>query len=151
MELGQAYDKIYQYAYFKLHNSHLAEDITQETFLRYLNSSERRGGYEMRYLYTIAKNLCIDAFRKAKHETFAEERIDEPGEDPTDLMLDCLAAREALSKMDEADRELLLLRYVNEESVGTISKLFQCSRFAVYRQTKRAQDEFKRLMGGEGP
>ena len=78
MELGQAYDKIYQYAYFKLHNSHLAEDITQETFLRYLNSSERRGGYEMRYLYTIAKNLCIDAFRKAKHETFAEERIDEP-------------------------------------------------------------------------
>ena len=29
-------EKIYRYCYFKLHNRELAEDITQETFLRYL-------------------------------------------------------------------------------------------------------------------
>lgn len=34
--IKEQYDKIYRYCYFKLHNRELAEDITQETFLRYL-------------------------------------------------------------------------------------------------------------------
>ena len=52
------YEKIYRYCYFKLHNRELAEDITQETFLRYLEkyrftSSETA----LKYLYTIAGHL----------------------------------------------------------------------------------------------
>lgn len=31
--IEKQYDKIYRYCYFKLHNRHTAEDITQETFL----------------------------------------------------------------------------------------------------------------------
>lgn len=57
------YEKIYRYCYFKLHNRELAEDITQEAFLRYLEkyrftSSETA----LKYLYTIAGHLCIDEF-----------------------------------------------------------------------------------------
>nr|MCR4618735.1 RNA polymerase subunit sigma-24 [Lachnospiraceae bacterium] len=32
MDLEKAYDKIYRYAYFKLNNQAIAEDVTQETF-----------------------------------------------------------------------------------------------------------------------
>lgn len=38
MELEEQYDKIYRYCYFKLQHVQKAEDITQETFLRYLES-----------------------------------------------------------------------------------------------------------------
>lgn len=47
-------------------------------------------------------------------------------------------------------QELLLLRYVNEESVSTISKLYNCSRFAVYRKLSIAEKELKRVLEGSG-
>lgn len=149
MDLEEAYDKIYRYAYFKLHDRHLAEDITQETFLRYLNSRDSHGGYEMRYLYTITRNICIDEYRKTIWEPITEEYENGFGVDPTESVLTSLSVNEALAKMKEQDRELLLLRYVNKESVGTISKLYQCSRFVVYRRIKRAKDDLERLLGGE--
>ena len=148
MDLEQIYDKIYRYAYFKVHDRHLAEDITQEAFLRYLNRSGNRD-YNIRYLYTITRNLCIDEYRKTLWEPITETFENSLGDDPTESILTVFSVKEALAKMKEQDRELLLLRYVNEESVGTISKIRQCSRFAVYRQIKKAKEEFIRLLGGE--
>ncbi len=148
MDLEQTYDKIYRYAYFKVHDRHLAEDITQEAFLRYLNRSGNRD-YNIRYLYTITRNLCIDEYRKTLWEPITETFENSLGDDPTESILTVFSVKEALAKMKEQDRELLLLRYVNEESVGTISKIRQCSRFAVYRQIKKAKEEFIRLLGGE--
>ena len=39
IDIEEQYDKIYRYCYFRLKNQHLAEDITQETFLRFFESS----------------------------------------------------------------------------------------------------------------
>ena len=68
MDLEKAYDKIYRYTYFKLNDQAVAEDIVQETFLRFMEQRGRFNDYEMRYLYTIARNLCIDEFRRVKPE-----------------------------------------------------------------------------------
>ena len=35
MDIEEQYDKIYRYCYFKLYDTQLAQDITQETFLRF--------------------------------------------------------------------------------------------------------------------
>src|SRR5438309_6022744 len=46
-----------------------AEDVLQETFLRVVKGAghfERRAKFTT-WLYTIARNLCIDASRKAKY------------------------------------------------------------------------------------
>src|SRR5260221_11070295 len=50
-----------------------AEDVLQETFLRLIKSAE---GYERQakfttWLYTIARNLCVDAARRGKHRKTA--------------------------------------------------------------------------------
>ena len=37
MDLEDKYDKIYRYCYFKVRHCQTAEDITQETFLRFFN------------------------------------------------------------------------------------------------------------------
>ena len=75
MDLEEQYDKIYRYCYFKLHDEQLAQDITQETFLRFyrqnLNLDNSR---ELPYLYTIAKNLCVDEFRKRTSVSIEEIR-----------------------------------------------------------------------------
>ena len=74
MDYEAQYDKIYRYCYFKLQNQAVAEDVTQETFLRFLESSTyKERGRELNYLYTIARNLCIDESRKRVLEELPEE------------------------------------------------------------------------------
>lgn len=67
MDIEEQYDKIYRYCYFRLHDRQLAQDLTQETFLRfYRQDLGLDNGKELPYLYTVARNLCIDEFRKRK-------------------------------------------------------------------------------------
>jgi RNA polymerase sigma-70 factor (ECF subfamily) len=56
----------------------------------------------------------------------------------------------ALGRMSEEDRELLILRYMNEESLRDISRITGLSRFALYRKLNRVKKEFMRLMEGGG-
>ena len=61
MDLEEQYDKIYRYCYFKIRQREIAEDITQETFLRFFERSDYISkGRSLQYLYTIARHLCID-------------------------------------------------------------------------------------------
>ncbi len=67
MDLEEQYDKLYRYCYSKVHQRELAEDITQEAFLRFLESRYYvNNGKSLQYLYTTARNLCIDEYRKKK-------------------------------------------------------------------------------------
>ena len=47
----------------------LAEDLMQEAFLRVIKSAEnyKRQAKFTTWLYTIARNLCVDQSRRAKH------------------------------------------------------------------------------------
>ena len=67
LDLSDQYDKIYRYCFFRLRDPDLAEDLTQETFLRfYRQISYEEEGKALAYLYTIARNLCLDAVRRAR-------------------------------------------------------------------------------------
>jgi len=55
-------------------NGSLAEDATQETFLRaYQNMHRFSGGNFCAWLMRIARNVCIDQWRKQRPEVPAEE------------------------------------------------------------------------------
>ncbi|MCM1145180.1 MAG: RNA polymerase sigma factor [Blautia sp.] len=147
MDLDEQYNKIYRYCYFRLHRREIAEDITQETFLRFLESHDYvNTGKTMQYLYTIARNLCIDEYRKQKTEIMDDEVVDIYAEDN---MITRISVRTALAELNEADRELLLLRYVNEVPVSVICKLYGISRFAVYRKISQATKNLKEKLGKE--
>ena len=119
VDIEEQYEKIYRYCYFKLKNRESAEDITQEAFLRYLEryrfaSSETA----LKYLYTIARNLCIDEYRKPAALPLPEDIPEPSGED---ARLTNLALHQALLEMPPGQQELLLLRYVNEVPVSVIA------------------------------
>ncbi len=140
--LDEQYDKVYRYCYFKLHNRYLAEDITQETFLRFLESdSYQDRGRPLSYLYTIARNLCIDAFRKKREEPLATEPFSSGFEDS---VTEKLAFYQAVSSLQEKERELLLLRYVNEVPVSDLGILYGKSRFAIHRELKKIVKKLER-------
>lgn len=142
MDYEAQYDKIYRYCYFKLNNADVAEDITQETFLRFLESSTyQESGKGLNYLYTIARNLCIDEYRRRVTEELPE---DLPEEGVEERMIESLSMRLALARLTPMERELVLLRFVNEVPVKVICELQECSRFALNRKLKQV---LKKLRG----
>lgn len=135
MDIEEQYDKIFRFCFWKIHNREVAEDLTQETFLRYLSSSYREQGKDMQYLYTIARNLCIDEYRRIGEAEDIENDISDNGEysESMDYMVQINAIMEKLS---EEDREIIVLRFVNEEPISYICKVTGLSRFALYRRIK---------------
>lgn len=145
-ELKDVYDKIYRYCFYKIRNSTAAEDITQEAFLRYFaHNTSLKGGKDTAYLFTIAKNLCTDFFRRKKTEELTEDYSCEDFSDCTETKI---AVRTALEKISNEQREVLVLRYLSELSVSVTARLMGISRFAVYRLEKTAFAEMKKHLKG---
>ena len=150
MDIEEQYDKIYRYCYFKMYDDQIAQDITQETFLRFCKQGLNLGSdKELPYLYTIAKNLCIDHFRKRTVESL-EEITEEVIDDPTEDLISNLTLRMIMSKLPEDEQELIFLRYVNEISITAICKITGLSRFAVYRKLSKSLKWLKEELLKEG-
>ena len=150
MDIEEQYDKIYRYCYFKMYDDQIAQDITQETFLRFYKQGLNLGSdKELPYLYTIAKNLCIDHFRRRTTESL-EEITEEVIDDPTENLISNLTLRMTISKLPSDERELIFLRYVNEISIATICKITGLSRFAVYRRLSKSLKWLKEELKKEG-
>lgn len=148
-DLDEQYDKIYRYCYMKLRHQQAAEDVTQETFLRFLeNNTYKDMGKEISYLYRIARNLCIDLMRKQKKEELSEEIPDCPDNAQEQMALN-MDLKRALESLDARQRELVFLRYVNGLSVGKTAEILGISRFALYRKEKECMKKLKKEMEGE--
>lgn len=147
MDIEKQYDRIYRYCYFKLKNREAAEDITQEAFLRYLERYRFASPETaLKYLYTIARNLCIDEYRKPAAVPLPENIPESSKEDDR---LTNLALYQALREMPSEQQELLLLRYVNEVPVSVIAALCGISRFALRRRLLAATDLLRKKLREE--
>lgn len=143
LDIEEQYEKIYRYCFYRLHNREQAEDVTQETFLRWFASDTYRDTNQvLQYLYTIARNLCTDEYRRHRPEPFPED-IPQQEADP----LLSIALRTELDKLNEEDRELILLRYVNEVQIGVLCKLYGQSRFSLYRRLNRILKVLQNALG----
>lgn len=73
-------NKIYNYVYRMTGNAEDAEDLTQEVFVRmYTNIGAFRAEASLStWLFRIAGNLCVDAFRRGKKERGVVSSLDAP-------------------------------------------------------------------------
>ena len=135
IDINDQYDKIFRYCYYKIHDRDIAEDLTQDTFLRFLESPHYRDmGKELHYLYTIAGNLCKDAFHRRTAEELDENIADD--KDYEDFILTNVALGNAIKNLPEEDKEIIILRYINDVPIGVLGELFGMSRFRMSRRIK---------------
>ncbi len=87
-----------------------AEDLLQEVFMRVIKGAEayKRQAKFTTWLYTIARNLCVDQTRRRKHRKHAS--LDAPMDSSADAgtLLDVIPSSEMASDRKSANRELQL-------------------------------------------
>ncbi len=142
---GQYADDIFRFCLMKVSRRTVAEDLTQEVFMRFWQQ-QREGvliGNERALLYKMARNLVIDWYRKKKEQSLdvlQEEGFEFANEDHRSIEQNA-EIREALDivhGLDEPSREALLLRFVDGFSPREIAALSGESANAVSVRINRA-------------
>ncbi len=142
-----------------------AEDITQEVFiaaLRRLRATETPIAFKP-WIYEIAKNACIDAFRRARR--MSELPFDDHDLDPSivahgdgpeaavdaKLALDNLCG--AFGGLSQMHHDILVMREFEDLSYREIGDRLGMSRAAVestlFRARRRLSEEYEELVSGE--
>ena len=123
------YMRVFSYAMTIAGDRHLAEEITQETFLRAFAKAESFRGEadEVTWLCAIAKNLFADEKRRQKRfsdmpeEAASREKAVEQAAVERD---DSFRVHLALHALEEPYREIFELRVFGELSFQQIGRIF---------------------------
>jgi RNA polymerase sigma-70 factor, ECF subfamily len=151
------YKKIYRYCKINIYSQELAQDLTQETFIKGWRSiksfTPKNGGTIQAYLFRIARNLMIDHSRKKKEEhiEYIEEiQSKESIEDDFDKKQEQEMIKQALMRLDEVDRQIIILRYFEEMSFEEVSKVTKVNEGALRVRTHRILKKLKEIVEDGG-
>jgi len=111
--------RVYNFFRYRFGDSSLAEDLTSETFekvWRHREKYKRELSALSTWLFTIARNVAIDHYRRKNHEVSLNEAIDIPSNETTmdDLAqqhIDYARLSILLAQLADRDRELVALKY----------------------------------------
>ena len=153
----QYFTVVYRYLLSLSHNTHIAEELTQETFFKALKKvDDFRGDCDLRvWLCQISKNTYYDYLKKNKK--YAPESQDEKKESfPSDLLQNfsdketALQVHKVLHRLSEPYKEVFSLRVFGELSFSDISDLFGKSESWARVTYYRAKKMIVEKMGGAG-
>ncbi|MDE6434396.1 MAG: RNA polymerase sigma factor [Lachnospiraceae bacterium] len=141
------YDKVYGYCYRHLNHRENAQDMTQEVFLRVCRniSDYRHYGKFENYLYVIAANLLKDHYRK-KQLLPLEDIVIKETEPGFARAENTLIVTEALRKLPEQEREIIVLRYYQELKIKDIARILDLKLSTTKYHLKRAQEMLGELL-----
>ena len=147
------YGQIYKFCYWKIHDSAEAQDITQDTFIRFLDAAQMYADIKRpkALLYTIAGNLCQNWIKKAHPVSL--DSLENPDicttGDFAERSVQQICLSSAISALPDNQKEVLLLRYGQELKVGEIAEILGLSRFQVMYRIRSALNQLQKNLGKE--
>lgn len=150
--------KVYGKSYSILKSQARAEDATQEIFMKVLLNLSKFSGKSKfsSWLYSITYNFCIDTIRRSKKDVgVLVEDINRYG-DVEDEVSDSALKETSVKRLKvildaipEADKAILLMKYLEEFSIKEICEVLGKSESAVKMKIKRAKEKFVRAYSEE--
>ena len=144
---------VHALAYRKIGDFHIAEDITQDTFLKAYQklSTLKHHAHFPGWLYVIAARCCLSWFRENQHPTQSFDQVDA-------TQIEALAqtkyannrlrkeVRDALDSLSEGDQTVLTLHYLGGMTYEEISSFIGTSTSAIKNRLYRARHHLKKEM-----
>lgn len=133
------FNKIYRYIAIRVGNEMEAEDITQQVFLKALQSIgsfKWKGRPFSAWLFRIAHNQVVDYLRKKARRTTVplDEMLVSVDHDPQEEIereLDLEQLASAMRYLTPAQREVISLRFTSELATAEVAKVMGKSQGAV--------------------
>lgn len=149
------FGQIYRYTYLRVGQIQQAEDITQEVFLKVLDSigSYRYTGAPFgSWLFRIAHNLIIDHYRKSKKEftLLTESIVSVEHDDPARTLessMEAQAVKAAIETLPPKQKEVISMRFGAEMSVAETAKAAGKTEGTIKKLQFEALAKLRRLIG----
>ncbi len=151
------FDKVYRYIAVRVGNPSDAEDLTEEVFLKALQSIgsfEWRGISIVAWLFRIAHNIVVDHLRKTSKRQVMPIEETMPSNDASphekttiNITLDCV--RKALSQLTHAQQQVLSLRLAGGLSIVDTAKVMGKTEGAVKASQHSALVAIRRIFAAE--
>ncbi len=134
----------------KLRDRQIAEELTQEVFLRFAEqgaAGQAAISHPRSYLYRTAHNLAVDHIRRLRHQPVGslpdEEMAGVADDRPTpdrvaDSRSDVAAAREALLQLPERTRQIFVLTRIDGLTYAEVAARLRISSSSVQKHLAQA-------------
>lgn len=148
------YEEILKYCCYHCFDITYAEDLAQETFIRFFTklSDYRYIGKTKNYLYTIARNLCRDYYKKKKETPLEEPVINEAlglNRNQEEVIVDKMTIEWALRKLPDELYEIVVLYYFQELKLTEIACTLQISLPLVKYRIRSAKLQLEKMLREE--
>ncbi len=134
---------IYRFALYLCGNRAEAEDIAADTFAKAWNANGKiRSGTAKAYLFAIARNCYLEGLRRGARQARLDETTPDSSASPyaeTERRIELTRVLQALQRMPEVDRTVLLLRVQEEMPYQAIAEAVGLSLGAVKVRIHRAR------------
>lgn len=147
--IGMFYSEILRYCLWHAPNRSLAEDATQETFLkviRYFNRYTHKGKFKA-FLYKIAANTCVDMQRKnwCQDMSFEELTIEVTYlESGFEEIQSDMALKQLIRGLPDDLQEIVLLRFGQDLTIRQIADVVNMPLRTVQSRLRSALKQLKR-------
>ena len=134
-------------------NRHVdAEDIVQDTFLRFWSTRDRYDASRSKlttWLHRIAHNLCIDSIRRRHFDDAAENDLEDTRRGPAEayaLTEQADRVQRALSELSERQRSAIVLCHYQQFSNKQAAKILDLSVDALESLLRRGREKLKQFL-----
>jgi RNA polymerase sigma-70 factor (ECF subfamily) len=148
-------DRIYRYVFYQVSNSTIAEDLTEEIFLKAWEGIKKfkwRGPPFLAWLYRIARNHIIDYFRTSRQQQTLDEELEDednsPEQEAGDRQTQRMLSRAILS-LPQQQRQIILLKFIEGLENCEIAQILRKSQGAIRIAQMRALDALRQRLKKE--
>jgi RNA polymerase sigma factor (sigma-70 family) len=144
--------RVYAYVAYRIGDGPDAEDVTSETFergLRYRGSYDAAKGDAVSWLIGIARRVISDSLA-SRRDPVGESAETVSSQDVEARTLRRVALQDALAQLDEADRELIALRYGADLTTAQIADLWNLRPNTIDVRIHRALERLRARLEAEG-
>lgn len=147
-------NSVYRLCYYMLQNDQDAQDVLQETLIRFLEKAPdfSSSEHEKAWLLRVANNICIDSLRFRRKERFLDENDLEWLENQFTDYGGISNSREVIQfvfSLKEKYRNVIYLYYYEEYQIKEIAAIMKISEAAVRKRLERGREFLKKCLQEE--
>ncbi len=141
-------EAVYGFALSILKNSHDAEDIMQEVYIKIYNSADtyQKQGKPMAWILTIVRNLCYNRIRDTRQHDDIADYTHSLSDSDHEAGINAMILEEAMNVLNEDERQIVMLHSMTGMKHREIADIVDMPVSTVLSKYNRSLKKLKKAL-----